>query len=260
MSRFITLLICFAVSPLAHAGQNVVLLISDNQNQEDCGCYGNDIVQTPNIDALARNGVRFIDAFATTASCGPSRAVIYSGLQTHSNGQYGHGHGIHTYRLSPQVKTVFATLKDHSFHTALLGKQHTTHAESYPFTFDRKVSGRDVSMLAKMSREFIQQAGNEPFFLTIGFSDPHPTSIDPPGWGIVKKDASVPIVEYDAATLNVPSYLPDRPEVREGLAGYYQEISRLDHGVGLIMNVLKETKKENETIVIFTSDHGSSEP
>ncbi len=244
----------------AAPNRNVLLLISDNQNKDDCGCYGNNVIQTPNIDKLARQGVRFLDAFATTASCGPSRAVIYSGLQTHSNGQYGHGHGIHTYTLQSNVKTIFTLLGANGYHTALLGKQHTTHPDSYPFTFNRKVSGRDVTQIASISREFITAAGDEPFFLAIGYSDPHPTSIERPGWGVVRKDANVPVVHYDPADVIVPRYLPDRPEVREGIAGYYQEISRLDHGIGQVLEVLEETGKARETLVIFTSDHGSSEP
>jgi N-sulfoglucosamine sulfohydrolase len=245
---------------VAMAQRNVVLLVSDNQNKSDCGCYGNQIVQTPNIDRLARQGVRFLDAFATTASCGPSRAVIYSGLQTHSNGQYGHGHGIHTFRLSPNVQTVFALLGENGYHTTLLGKQHTTHAESYPYTFNTTVSGRDITRITEFARQFIEEAADEPFFLVIGYSDPHPTSRERPGWGIVRHDASVPVVPYDPAELVVPDYLPDRPEVREGLAGYYQQISRLDHGIGQILDLLRQAKKEQETLVIFTSDHGSSEP
>ncbi len=244
----------------AAANRNVVLLISDNQNKDDCGCYGNDVVQTPAIDRLATEGVRFLDAFATTASCGPSRAVIYSGLQTHSNGQYGHGHGIHTFHLAPHVKTVFALLVANGYQTARLGKQHTTHPESYPFTFDVTISGRDVTQLANTARTFIERSGDDPFFLVIGYSDPHPTSRNRPGWGVVRQDESVPVIDYDPADVIVPRYLPDRPEVREGLAGYYQEISRLDHGIGLLMQVLKETGKDEETLVIFTSDHGSSEP
>jgi N-sulfoglucosamine sulfohydrolase len=244
----------------AATNRNVLLLISDNQNKDDCGCYGNNVVQTPNIDQLARDGIRFLDAFATTASCGPSRAVIYSGLQTHTNGQYGHGHGIHTYALSSKVKTIYALLGAAGYQTALLGKQHTTHPSSYPFTFNRKVSGRDVTRIASIAKEFITQAGDEPFFLTIGYQDPHPTSIPRPGWGVVRKDDAVPIVQYDPADVIVPRYLPDRPEVREGIAGYYQEISRLDHGIGQVLEVLHESGRADETLVIFTSDHGSSEP
>jgi N-sulfoglucosamine sulfohydrolase len=238
----------------------VLLLISDNQNKDDCGCYGNHVVKTPNIDRLARDGVRFLDAFATTASCGPSRAVIYSGLQTHANGQYGHGHGIHTFTLSAKVKTIFALLAADGYHTALLGKQHTTPAEAYPFTFDRRVNPRDVTGIAAAAQEFIEGAGDEPFLLAIGYSDPHPTSRERPGWGIRRKEFGVPVVDYRPSDVIVPHYLPDRPEVREGIAGYYQQISRLDHGIGRVLSVLEQSGKADSTLVIFTSDHGSSEP
>ncbi|QDT10620.1 Choline-sulfatase [Planctomycetes bacterium K23_9] len=254
------LLLTPAMCDTADAGKNVVLLISDNQNKDDCGCYGNAVIKTPHIDRLAREGVRFLDAFATTASCGPSRAVVYTGLQTHANGQYGHGHGIHTYQLAPRIETVFASLRRQKYHTALLGKRHTVPDSAYPFSFDVKVSGRDVIRLGKTAKEFIEQADDEPFFLTIGFVDPHPTSIDRPGWGVNPEQSKAPTVTYDPADVIVPPYLPDQPEVREGLAGYYQQISHLDYGVGEVLRVLKETGKEDDTLVIFTSDHGTSEP
>ncbi|MCA8986215.1 MAG: sulfatase-like hydrolase/transferase [Planctomycetaceae bacterium] len=240
--------------------RNVLLLISDNQNQEDCGCYGNPVVQTPNIDQLAHEGVRFSHAFATTASCGPSRAVIYTGLHTHANGQYGHGHGYHTFRLMPQVRTIFQMLSDAGYRTALLGKQHTTPPESYPFTFNPRVNGRDVLGLAKAGAEFINQSQEQPFFLVVGYNDPHPTTIERPGWGIRRDDPGITPVEYNPQEVIVPGYLPDRPEVREGLAGYYQEITRMDTGVGAILKELEQSGKADETLVIFTSDHGSSEP
>lgn len=244
----------------AASRRNVLLLISDNQNWDDCGCYGNEVVQTPNIDRLAKEGVRFSHAFATTASCGPSRAVIYTGLHTHANGQYGHGHGYHTFRLMPKVRTVFQMLVDNGYRTALLGKQHTTPEEQYPFTFNPKIANRDVLGLAKAGAEFINQADDQPFFLVIAYHDPHPTSIERPGWGIRTDYESVAPVTYDPKDVIVPSYLPDQPEVREGLAGYYQQITRMDQGVGAILKSLDESGKANDTLVIFTSDHGSSEP
>tara|TARA_R110002049_G_scaffold72490_2_gene187184 strand:- start:213305 stop:214765 length:1461 start_codon:yes stop_codon:yes gene_type:complete len=262
MCRALAIILSLSVglSITSLSAKNVVLLISDNQNKDDCGCYGNSVVQTPNIDRLASEGVRFLDAFATTASCGPSRAVIYSGLQVHGNGQYGHGHGTHTYRIRPNVKTVFRLLVDRGYKTALLGKQHTTPEEMYPFTFNPKVSGRDVIGLAEHAKQFIESSGDSPFFLTIGFSDPHPTSRDRPGWGFQPGNPLLPATTYDPADVIIPGYLPDRPEVREGIAGYYQEITRLDHGIGEVLKVLQQSGKADDTLVIFTSDHGSSEP
>ena len=256
-------LLCPAVTSLpVVARQNVLLLVSDNQSWPDCGCYGNAQVKTPHIDGLASEGVLFNYGFATTASCGPSRAVIYTGLLTPANGQYGHGHGVHTFRLNPRVKTVYHLLQERGYHTALLGKQHTTPAEQYPLTFERNISGRDVMKLADAGGEFIReaQAADKPFFLTIGYSDPHPTSRDGVGWGIRNEYKGVRPVTYDPAAVRLPAYLPDRPWVREGVAGYYQLISRMDAGVGRILEILRETGADKDTLVIFTSDHGSSEP
>ena len=250
----------FCLPAEAKPGRSVLLLISDNQNYDDAGCYGNSVVKTPHIDRLAVSGVRFTHAFATTASCGPSRGVIYTGLHAHANGQYGHGHGYHNFALLPKVDSVFALLKAAGYRTGMLGKAHTNPPDKYPFDFQPKVSGRDVAGVAEAAAEFFRDGGDEPFFLAIGYSDPHPTSRDRPGWGIRRQYEGVEPVEYDPQDVIVPRYLPDRPEVRQGLAGYYQEISRLDTGVGMVLAALEATGKRDETLVIFTSDHGSSEP
>lgn len=76
---------CFVVLSIAESAvaaadsRNVLLLISDNHCAADMGCYGHRDVRTPQLDELARRGTRFVNAFATVSSCGPSRAVIYSG-------------------------------------------------------------------------------------------------------------------------------------------------------------------------------------
>ena len=250
----------YPLSTSAGPRHNVLLLISDNQNWDDCGCYGNPVVQTPNIDRMAAEGVRFLYAFATTASCGPSRAVVYTGLHAHQNGQYGHGHGYHTFHLMPRVRTIFQLVKAAGYRTALLGKQHVAPKESYPLDFDPKVNPRDVVGLARAAGRFFRESGDQPFLLAIGFGDPHPTSIEPPGWGVRKDHGGYQPVRYDPRQVVVPRYLPDRPEVRQGLAGYYQQISRLDDGIGRVLEALRASGKEDETLVIFFSDHGSSEP
>ena len=108
--KFAVTLALVLLLPLAALSKqkNVLLLISDNQSWFDVGCYGNQVIKTPNIDQLAKEGVRFEQAFATTASCGPSRAVMYTGLLTHANGQYAHPHREHNQEIRPDVTTVFA--------------------------------------------------------------------------------------------------------------------------------------------------------
>src|SRR5690348_11922999 len=76
------------------APKNVVLTVADDLGLQ-LGCYGDKVARTPNLDALAAGGTRFDWAFCTTSSCSPSRSVILTGLQNHTNGQYGLQHATH---------------------------------------------------------------------------------------------------------------------------------------------------------------------
>ena len=71
---------------------NIVMIVADDHGTDALGAYGNPIIKTPNLDGLAREGVRFTHAFCTAASCSPSRSVILTGQQTHRNGMYGLQH------------------------------------------------------------------------------------------------------------------------------------------------------------------------
>lgn len=176
MCRIGFFLVVLATAQHVHA-KNVLLMISDNQSWYDVGCYGNDVVKTPNLDRLAGEGVRFRQAFATTASCGPSRAVIYSGLLTHSNGQYAHPHREHNQEIRPDVVTVFSMLRSSGYRTGMVGKDHIRPLEKYPIDFKPKGSSRDVVWMAAQADRFFREAGQQPFFFVVSFGDPHPTSI-----------------------------------------------------------------------------------
>src|SRR5262245_23133600 len=81
----------FAQEAPAGKPRNVLLIVADDLGL-DLGCYGNKVIRTPNLDGLAKNGVRFANGYATVASCSPSRASLYTGLYTHQSGQYGLQH------------------------------------------------------------------------------------------------------------------------------------------------------------------------
>lgn len=258
--RPLVLLLMLILAPLPAHAKNVLLMISDNHSWYDVGCYGNSIVQTPNLDQLAREGVRFRQAFATTASCGPSRAVMYTGLLTHANGQYAHPHREHNQELRPEVTTVFSMLKSRGYRTGLVGKDHIRPLEQYPIDFKPRGSPRDVAWMARQADSFFRMAGEDPFFLVMSFSDPHPTSIAGTGWGVKQQIDGYDPIDYDPAKIQPPPFLPDTAAVREGMAGYYQQISRMDFGVGEVLKSLKENGHAEDTLIIFISDHGTSEP
>ncbi|MDF1851456.1 MAG: sulfatase [Verrucomicrobiales bacterium] len=260
MKHTLTFLLSLLASlGVAEDSRNILFLISDNHTWTDVGCYGHPVVRTPNLDRLAEEGVRFEQAFATTASCGPSRAVMYTGLLTHANGQYAHPHREHNQQLRADVTSVFAMLKGAGYRTGLIGKDHIKPLEKYPIDFKPRARSRDVIAMAEHAGEFLDET-EAPFFLVVSFSDPHPVSIDGPGWGIEETTNGYTPLKYDPTEVVVPPFLPDTPEVREGIAGYYQQISRMDHGVGLVLEKLEQVGHSEDTLVVFISDHGTSEP
>lgn len=266
MNSATTLAVLFAMFfvGLAHASErkNILLIITDNQNWNDLGCYGNKVVQTPHMDQLASEGVRFRQAFASVASCSASRAVIFTGVLTHRNGQYAHTPGEHNQRLRPDVTTVFTRLKSQGYRTALIGKTHIAPLDQYPVDFKLGGPSKDVIALAKSADDFVRSSHDQPFFLTLALGDPHPNGIDGMkgvAWG-VEPTLNYQPVKYDPATIPVPGFLPDTPMVREQLAGYYQQVSRADHGVGLVLKMLKAHQCYEDTLIVFISDHGTSEP
>ena len=97
-------------------------------------------------------------------------------------------------------------------------------------------NGRNPVQIAAEAKKFVAECGDKPFFLLVGFTDPHRAAKGFANDG--KYPPEVPAVKFDPKTVPVPYHLPDQPEVRAELAEYYQSIARLDHGVGLVLKVL----------------------
>ncbi len=114
------------------APKNIVLVVADDLGRQ-LGCYGDRVARTPHIDGLAADGTRFAWAFCTTASCSPSRSVILTGLQNHSNGQYGLQHATHNFSTRPYVKSLPMLLKQAGYRTCSIGKVHLQPEELYRF-------------------------------------------------------------------------------------------------------------------------------
>jgi N-sulfoglucosamine sulfohydrolase len=254
--------VLLAATSLTAAPRNVLLLISDNHNATDLGCYGHAHLQTPHLDALAARGTRFTHAFATTASCGPSRAVIYTGLLTHANGQYMHAHSFHSGVLAKGVVSVFDLAKQGGYRTALLGKASLSlgaRPGQYEIDLVDERINRDLPAQAARAEQFIRDGGDRPFLVALCTHDPHPSD-RPAGVRWKNRDRLLPPRRLDPAEVVVHPYLPDRPDVRESLAEYYELIERLDAGFGEALAMLQRTGKAGSTLVMFFSDHGNSYP
>jgi N-sulfoglucosamine sulfohydrolase len=250
------LLICsslFMCQDLTAAPKNIILVIADDLGR-DLGCYGHPVIKTPNLDAFAKGGTRFTHAFASVASCSPSRSTLLTGLPTHTSGQYGLAHAEHNFFTMSRSFSVIQSLKQAGYRTAALGKLHVQPKEVYPFDVEKPAGGgRNGVAMAKEARAFMEEMGDKPFFMQIGFTDPHRAA---KGFANDKAYPNTPIVEYDPKSLPVPKFLPDLKEIREDLADYAQSVSRLDHNFGLLLNTIKETGNLDRTMIIFLSDNG----
>lgn len=251
--RSVLLLIVLALPAFADAPKNVILLIADDLGNQ-VGCYGDKAAKTPNIDALARAGTRFTHGFASVSSCSPSRATMLTGQPTHQNGQYGLAHADHNQHSFTKTRSLPLILNTAGYKTAILAKNHVQPKEVYPFGEEIAANGKNVEAIAAAAKKFISGCGGKPFFLHVGYTDPHRAG---KGFGNDGKlPDSIPKVKFDPAKLPVPPFLPDQPDVRADLADYYQAVARLDHGIGLMMKVLEDTKVKDDTLIIFLSDNG----
>jgi len=207
---------------------NIVLVVADDMSWADVGCYGNKDVKTPTLDALAQEGMRFTHCFTATAMCAPTRQQLYTGLFPKRNGAVAN----HT-KVRPETKSVVHHLEALGYTVALKGKKHFGPKASFPF--------KNTSL-----KELCE--GEKPFCYIYCSNNPHLP------WTEGKN------FSYDPESFTVPPYLLDTPETRTALSMYYREISALDQQVKQLLNTLKATNKDQDTLVLFTSEQGSAFP
>src|SRR5262245_28498797 len=254
--RTITLLATLLLAgPLVAADgprRNVLLLIADDLGLQ-VGCYGDKAAKTPNIDALAASGTRFTHGFASVASCSPSRATILTGLPTHQCGQYGLAHATHNAHTFRDVQSVPKMLKSAGYRAGVIAKLHVQPPEVYLWDVEIRNNGRNGPLIAAEAKKFLEATGDKPFFLLVGFTDPHRAKL---GFDSTNPIKGVPTFAFDPKALPLPYHIPDRPDARADLADYYGSVARLDFGVGAVLQALKDTKHDEDTLVIFLSDNG----
>jgi N-sulfoglucosamine sulfohydrolase len=249
--------------------QNVVLFVTDDQGQV-AGCYGNPVIKTPHLDALAADATRFQYAHATTASCSPSRSVILTGLFNHANGQYGLQHATHHFQSFDDVKSLPVLLRAAGYRTARVGKFHVAPENIYRFDEALPGNPRNPVAMANNCRELIESPSDRPFFLYFCTADPHrgggqadEIAERPDRFGNKPHGQSYPgikPVRYDPADVIVPPFLPDTAACRAELAQYYESVSRVDTGLGRLIEILKQAGKYDDTLIIFISDNGPPFP
>ena len=234
--------VLFAVVSLASARPNFVLFIADDISWNDVGCYGHPVIKTPQIDQLAKNGLRFNNAYLTISSCSPSRCSIITGRYPHNTG----APELHT--SLPTEQPLFPKLlKDAGYHTILSGKHHM--GKNADPAFAKISKGRGPGKEADWVKLLTDRPKEKPFFAWFASTDAHRD------WSI---NDEAP--KYDPADMIIPPYFYDGQKTREDLTGYYHEVSRFDHFVGEVTRELNRQKVLEDTVIIIMADNGRPLP
>ena len=238
-SARIAAILLLLAAPTSAQPRNVVVFVADDHGAEAFGAYGNPIVKTPNLDRLATEGVRFTQAYATTASCSASRSVTLTGVHNHRNGQYGHQHEYHHFSAFQNVRTLPVMLAEAGYRTARGGKFHVAPESAFRF--------EQVITLAELEA-FVRTDPRRPFFFYYGTNEPHrPFRHDPED-------------RVDPKEVIVPPWVPDIPEVREEFALYYASVRSVDKAFGRMVDTLKRTGTYDDTLIMYLSDNGAPFP
>ncbi len=203
-------------------------------------------VPMPNVQALADQGVLFRQAFCAAPTCSASRACLLTGQYGQSNGMLGLAH--RGWSLRDYSHHIVNTLRQVGYTSTLIGEQHISK-EPDVIGYDEvmKIPTTRVETVAPLAMEVLRRPRERPLFLSVGFFETHREFLGP---------GSLRDVQYSKP----PSNLPDAPEVRADVAAFKASARSLDHGVGMVLNELDASGLADETLIIFTTDHGMPFP
>ena len=241
----LSLVVAFPSVGAAEDGRrlNFLFILGDDINRDQLGTYGGDAL-TPNLDQLAKDGMRFDNVHVGVAMCAPFRQELYSGRVTWRTGSMlNHSHSV------PGTKSIAHCLQPAGYKVGLLGKSHVGPEECYPFdNVGKKGSTNEDFMVSATA--YIEAAKSEkaPFCLFIASNDGH--------YPLTTGDPS----QYDAEKIKIPPYWKDTPELRADLVKHLAEITNLDALLGMMRGYLQEAGLEEDTVLVLCSEQGAQFP
>ncbi|MBL8026392.1 MAG: sulfatase, partial [Fibrobacteres bacterium] len=231
-----------------------VIIIHCHDLGDYLGIYDSSL-NTPNIDTIGREGVVFNNHFATGTVCSPSRGSLTTGCYPHTHGLMGlvhRGWELNVDKCHPLPET----LRKNGYQTALFGVQHE-HWDPKRLGYDY-VDPVHPHLSDKVADAFCswlneRKQSSLPFFASVGIFEPHRFSINPSHF---RREGVFAAVED--SRLRVRPSLPDIPEIRKDLADFYGAVEYVDKQVGTILENLKRSGLDKNSLIVFTTDHGAS--
>jgi len=275
------LVILTSTSAQANEQPNILIVCADQMRASAMECMGNTFVKTPHLDKLASQGILFTNAIAATPQCTAYRASLLTG-------RYGHNTGIvsNDLKLPHEEVTLAEILKQHGYATGFIGKWHLNSGRRQPKGSDEangfvalgpdrqgfdfwaarecshnyfrthyfrdspepiQIDTYEPDVQTDLAIEFMRERREQPFCLVMMWGPPHSPYRPPEKWDI-----------YDPADVPIPPNVPPAMEARARteLAQYYGLVSSLDENIGRLSMALHHLDLAENTIVIFSSDHG----
>ena len=286
---------------------NILLIVSDDQRPDTIAALGNDVIKTPNLDRLVREGTAITRATCGYPICTPSRAEILSGCSSFRNGVIDFGKPI-----DPELPLMARWFTDAGYRTSYVGKWHNDGVpieRGYAKTnglyrggggkwykpqfdwFGRPVTGyrgwifqsddgtkypeRGVGLTSDISEKFadaaielLEQPGDKPFFIHVNFTAPHDPLMVDPKFGAMYDAAKMPLPKnfaarhpfdhgnFDGRDEKLFAWPRTPEETRGELAAYYAVISHMDAQIGRVLKALEASGELENTVIVFSSDHG----
>ncbi|RFC70664.1 sulfatase [Streptomyces sp. AcE210] len=243
-----------------------ILLLHCHDLGRFLGAYEVPTVVTPHLDALAAQSTLFEAAFATAPHCSPARASLFTGTYPQTNGVLGLTHDPFGWDLTDPAAHLAHRLAAAGYATELVGVHHESRVlpddvVAERLGFDRVRTGGDRDVVVERTVDALDRAAaaDAPFYLQVGFHEPHrtPSKNDRPGVMGFLGDA---VTADDSLGLTVPAYLRDDEGAREEIAELQGAVRHMDEGVGRVLAHLDALGLSDNTIVVFTTDHGLALP
>ncbi|MCP4263509.1 MAG: sulfatase-like hydrolase/transferase [Planctomycetes bacterium] len=234
----------YAQQPSAKDTRPNILWILSEDISPDLSCYGTPSVETPNLNKLADQGVRFTNAFTTSPVCSTSRSAMITGMHQGSIGAHHHrSHRGDGYVLPEPVKPITEYFRQAGYFTANVKTAapgvRGSGKTDFNFKFNKPFDGSDWN----------QRKPDQPFFAQLSISMTHRGK----QWIGLDKQLNNPV---DPNKVKLPPYFPDHPVAREDWATYLNSIQMMDQYVGKILQRLEDEGLADNTVVIFIGDHG----
>jgi arylsulfatase A-like enzyme len=254
---------------------NVIVFFTDQQRWDTTGVHGNPLGLTPNFDRMAMEGTHLFNSFTCQPVCGPARSCLQTGQYATTTGCFRN-----SIPLPRDAKTLAHYFKEAGYKTGYIGKWHLAAEEPVPeaqrggyeywlaanvleFSSDAydtvlydndcrevRLPGYRVDALTDAAIRYIDSHQSDPFFLFVSYLEPHHQN------HLDNYPAPYGYEETYAGRWTPPDLAELKGNAPRNLGGYYGMVKRLDEALGRLLDALRSLKLLDDTIVLFTSDHG----